>query len=182
MSTSISIFVALLAVGVSTPVRAEQAQQILGEMTTIRGVVEAVDYRQRVLTMKESGGKFTSIRVPAGRNSRFDEVKVGDGIQLRYYDVVSARVKPANEPAVDTSSTTSTPATDGRLGVTMATQRTITATITAIELSARSVTFSGPAGFSYSRRASDSTDLEALKVGDRIDVTWTEAVQIAINP
>ena len=65
---------------------------------------------------------------------------------------------------------------------TLSTQRTITATVTALDRSTRAVTYVGPGEFHYSRRVSDSTNLEEFNVGDRIDVTWTEAVQLVVNP
>ncbi len=48
----------------------------------------------------------------------------------------------------------------------------------------RTVTFTGPGGTSYTRRLLDTTDsaiLAALKVGDRVDVTRTEAVRFAVE-
>ena len=47
------------------------------------------------------------------------------------------------------------------------------------------MTFIGPNGTSYSRRLLDTTDpeiVEGLKVGDRVDVTRTEAVTLQVQP
>ena len=160
---------------------AQEMRVIPGEITTLEGVVEQIDHTRRVLTVQESDGDFSTITIPTVA-TRFDEVKIGDAIQVRYYDYIYIVVKPANEPDVDTSSVTLTPAADAALGGTALATRTITATITALDRAMRSVTFVGAGGFNYSRRTLDSTDLDDFDVGDRIDVTWHEAVNIIVNP
>ena len=60
-----------------------------------------------------------------------------------------------------------------------------TVTITAWDPATREVTFTGPTGTSYSRRLLDTTDssiMAGLKVGDRVDVTRTEAVRVTVQP
>jgi hypothetical protein len=171
----------VLAVTMAGPLWAQEAIEIPGEMTTTTGVVEAIDHTQRVLTVRDTDGNFVAIDVPEGAE-RFDEVKVGDSISVRYYDTVSVRRKPDSEPDVDSASVGATPTEGGAIGGTVATQRTITATVAAIDRETRAITFTGPSNFNYSRRASESTDLSTVNVGDRIDVTWTHAVTIIINP
>ncbi len=170
-----------LAVTMAGPLWAQEAKELPGTMTTTTGVVEAIDHTARVLTVKDTDGNFVPINIPA-EAERFDEVKVGDRIMVRYYDTVGVRRKPAGEAAVDSASSDMTPAAGGALGGTVATQRTITATVTAIDRSTRAITYEGPSNFKYSRRASESTDLSTVNVGDRIDVTWTKSVSIIINP
>lgn len=46
------------------------------------------------------------------------------------------------------------------------------------------ITFTGPKGNSYTRYVADTQDpkvVSALKVGDRVDVTWTEAVSLQVT-
>jgi hypothetical protein len=68
-----------------------------------------------------------------------------------------------------------------RPGGTAATQRTITATITALDPKVLSITFSGPNGWKYSSRVADMKAIEKVKVGDRVDITWTAAVMISVE-
>ena len=58
----------------------------------------------------------------------------------------------------------------------------MTVTVSAINRNIRAITYTGPSNFNYTRRAADTTDISTVNVGDRIDVTWTEAVIIVINP
>ena len=71
---------------------ASQSKTITGEMTVVKGSVEAIDHAKRVLTIKDSKGKFVTVDVPEGAE-RFPQIKVGDTVSLRYYDNVVVRLK-----------------------------------------------------------------------------------------
>jgi len=57
----------------------------------------------------------------------------------------------------------------------------MTATITGIDKSASSITFTGPNGWKYSRRVVDPTVLDKVKVGDLVDITWDTNVTVAVQ-
>ena len=57
----------------------------------------------------------------------------------------------------------------------------MTATISSIDKSAQSITFTGPNGWKYSRRVVDPTLLDKLKVSDRVDITWSTDVTVAVE-
>jgi hypothetical protein len=171
---------AVLALAVALPALAQQTE-IAGDMVTVKGTVEAIDHTNRVLTLKMEDGEFDSITIPNGAK-RFDEVKVGDTIQIRYYDNVTARLKDPGEPAVDTAEVGATPAESASPGGTVSTQRKMTVTVTAVDRENGVATYEGPHGYKYSRRLQNSELAKKIKAGDRLDVTWTEAVQISVNP
>jgi hypothetical protein len=106
-------------------------------------------------------------------------------VSVAYYDRVSVRPKPAGEPSVDrTDPPVTTPTPNAVTGSTVTSQRVATVTVTGWDPALRVVTFNGPTGASYSRRLLDTTDasiMAALKVGDRVDVTRTEAVRLAVE-
>jgi hypothetical protein len=171
---------AVLALAVALPALAQQTE-IAGDMVTVKGTVEAIDHTNRVLTLKMEDGEFDSITIPKGAK-RFDEVKVGDTLQIRYYDNVTARLKEPGEPAVDTAEVGATPSESASPGGTISTQRKMTVTVTAVDREKGVATYEGPHGYKYSRRLQNSELAEKIKAGDRLDVTWTEAVQISVNP
>ena len=45
-----------------------------------------------------------------------------------------------------------------------------------------SVTVKGPNGYVYSRKVADKKTYGMLKVGDQLDMTWTEALLISVDP
>jgi hypothetical protein len=55
----------------------------------------------------------------------------------------------------------------------------MTATISAIDKSASSISFAGPNGWNYSRRVVDRTVFDKVKVGDKVDITWNTDVTVA---
>ena len=106
-------------------------------------------------------------------------------VTATYYDRVSVRLKPAGEPPVDRTVEAMIAAPPGAPpGATRTTQRVATVTITGWSPADRVVTFLGPNGMAYSRRLLDTTDpaiVAGLKVGDRVDVTRTEAVSVSVQ-
>ena len=70
---------------------------------------------------------------------------------------------------------------EGAPAGTMSYQRTITATITAIDPSVPSIQFSGPNGWKYSSKVQDKAALAKVKVGDKVDITWTYVVLMSVE-
>jgi hypothetical protein len=158
-----------------------QSKSIPGEMVVTTVTVEAIEQSTRTLTVKNDKGIYETIQ--AGPDvTRFSELKVGDKITVRYYDNVVVRVKKPGESAVDVDSAALTRAQGQRPAGTAATQRTITVTITAMDPKASSITVKGPNGYTYSRRVEDKKTFSQLKVGDQLDMTWTEAMLISVDP
>jgi len=175
-----------VAVLMSAPsIAGAQAREATLSEVTVRGTVQAIDHTARTVTVQGEGGNVVTLDVPTTA-ARFDQVKVGDIVAMTYYDRVSVRAKPADEADVNRvlEPTTTTTANTGTLpGATRARQRVATMTLTAVDPATRSVTFSGPKGNAYTRYVIDTVDpavLTSLKVGDRVDVTWTEALSLQV--
>jgi hypothetical protein len=164
--------------------------------------VETIDKEKRVVNIKTPDGKFEST---SGKNceqqhlmrweatvprawfdvppaaKRFDELKVGDKVSITYNNTVSARLKPPGEAPVNTSTGSTTAGQGERPGGTAAVERTMTATISAVDKSASSITFTGPNGWKYSRRVVDPAVLDKVKVGDQVDITWNTDVTVSVQ-
>ena len=151
---------------------------LTGEQKTVTATIESIEHKTRVVTLKEDNGEYSEIAVPADVK-RFDTLKVGDKITAKYYENIVLRLKLPGEKATDTDTASITPGSGAKAGGTAATQRTITATITAIDPKVPSISFSGPNGWKYSSRVEDKAALAKVKVGDRMDITWTLAVLIS---
>jgi hypothetical protein len=87
-----------------------------------------------------------------------------------------------NERGADTASRTTTPSEQALPGGSTATQRTITATITAIDKNVPSITFTGPNGWKYTSKVQDTEALAKVNVGNRVDIVWTEAMLVSLEP
>ena len=146
---------------------------------TVDGTVETIDHSKRVVTIKTTAGEFVTLDVPEGAQ-RFNEVKVGDKVRATYNNNVTVRLKPPGEPAVDTAKTARTGGEGARPGGMAAMERTMTATITAIDKNASSMTFVGPNDWKYSRHVVEPKVFDQVKVGDRVDITWITDVTVAV--
>ena len=169
-----------LVLALSLPGWAQDVKQLPTQTVTLSGTVATIDHAKRVVNIKTADGKFESIDVPPSAK-RFDEVKVGDKVSVTYNNNVSARLKPPGEAAVDTGSMTTTAGQQTRPGGTTAVQRTLTATVDAIDKTASSITFVGPNGWKYSRHVVDPAVFDKVKVGDKVDITWNTDVTVAVQ-
>ena len=157
-----------------------QSKEIPGEHRTITATVESVDTAARRVVLRAMSGDVRTVRVPEDA-TRLSEIKPGDVVKATYYDNVVLRMKPANEPDVDTRTTRETPGGGARPGATAATQQTMTVIIDAIDMDVPSISFRGPRGWSYQTTVQDRAALEHLKVGDRVDIVRTEATLVSVD-
>jgi hypothetical protein len=163
----------------SSAAAAAQTKTITGETQTITVSVEAIEKTSREVTVKKPDGKYEVLYVPVGVK-RFDTLKIGDKVTAKYYENTVVSVKAPGSKDVDKDSAAVTRAKESAAG-TNAHQQTITATITAIDMKTPSVTFSGPRGWTYSTRVKDKDLLAKVKVGDKVDITWTEALIVSLD-
>jgi hypothetical protein len=177
LTTMLSAFALVLALALPSWA---QVRELPKQTVTVTGTVETIDKSRRAVNIKTADGKFVALDVPASAK-RFDELKVGDKVGVSYNNNVMVRLKPAGEAAVDTADTSSTMGKEARPGGTASTVRTMTATIADIDKGTSSMTFVGPNGWKYSRRVVDPKVFDQVKVGDKVDITWSTEVNFAVQ-
>lgn len=156
-----------------------QTKTITGEMKTVSVTVEAIEQSTRQVTAKKTDGTEVAFYVPKSVKA-FDQLKIGDTINAKYYENLVLKLKESGSPDVDKSAGKFVPV-EGAPAGTMSYQRTVTATITAIDPTVPSITFTGPNNWKYSSRVEDAKALSKVKVGDKVDITWTYAVLMSIE-
>jgi hypothetical protein len=156
-----------------------QTKTLTGETKTVTASVEAIEKATREVTVKKPDGTYDVFYFPESIR-RFDTLKVGDKITAKYYENLVLRVKAPGEKDVNSASG-GTVRSESKVAGTTSRQRTITATIAAIDPAVPSITFTGPNGWKYSSRVEDKKALEKVKVGDRLDITWTEALILSVE-
>jgi hypothetical protein len=171
---------ALLALVLMPALAFAQVKEIPGETITKSVTIEAINHGTRELTVKLDDGTYEQFTV-SNDVKRFDQLKVGDKITAKYYTNLVLRVKLPGEKDVDTSAAGETKNVT-RVGGTIAKQRTITATITQLDPKIPSITFKGPNNWTYSSKVQDPKAIAKVKVGDKVDITWTEAVLVDVAP
>jgi Cu/Ag efflux protein CusF len=172
--------VAAVVLASSAQMATAQSKTVRSEMRTDTAIVEAIEASSRTLTLKKADGSYLTT-VAAPDIARFAEVKIGDKVNVRYYENVVIRVKRPGESDVVSSTKGTTGSETVLPGGTRAKQVTITATITAVDMTTPSITFTGPHGWKYSSKVQDTETLAKVKVGDKVDIVWTEATLVSVE-
>jgi Cu/Ag efflux protein CusF len=150
-------------------------------VTKVRGTVEAIDKDAGTVTLK---GPKRSITIEVNDKSKLDQIKVGDPVVAAYIEAVAWRVMKAGSGAAPGVSTTET-RVSSKPGETPAgaigREVTATVTITAIDKKAHTVTVKGPRGGTETIKAKDPKNLEGLKVGDMVEITYTQALAVSLD-
>ena len=176
----VGLVAAAAVVSMAGPAMA-QSKTVRSEMRTETGTIEAIEAATRTVTLKKADGTF--VTTVAGPDiARFAELKLGDTVNVRYYENVVVRVKQPGEPEVDNKVKATTGSEQAMPGGTKSRQRTITASITAIDPALPSITFTGPNGWKYTSLVQDKEALAKVKVGDKVDIVWTEAMLVSLEP
>ena len=158
-----------------------QSKTVRSEMRTETATVEAIEAASRTVTLKKPDGTFVTI-VAGPDIKRFAEVKVGDKVNAQYYENVIVRLKQPGESDVDSRSRPRLVPNRPCLVAPKPSSVTITATITAIDMDTPSITFTGPNGWKYTSKVQDKEALAKVKVGDKVDIVWTEAMLVSLEP
>jgi ribosomal protein S17 len=149
-------------------------------VVTLRGTVEAIDKEKQTVTIK---GPKRTLTVRVRDPKKLEAIKVGDPVVGKYYEALAFEVKKPGtatpgvtaQQGVASSQPGATPA--GAVGE----QITLTVTIVAIDKAAHTVTIKGPDGTTETVKARDPKNLDAVKVGDLVEITYTRALAIALD-
>jgi hypothetical protein len=151
------------------------------KVVTLTGTVEAVDLANRVVTIKGSKGRMVDLKV--GEEAKnLDQVKVGDKVVAKYYESIAFRLKKPGEAEGVTAEQAMGAAKPGEVpAAVLANQVTVTATVEDISPKKTYVTLKGPGGRTIDVKVRDPKNLDKVKVGDQVVITYTQAFAIALD-
>lgn len=156
-------------------------------LETVTATVESIDTDKRMVELKSKYGTRTVQVPPEVRN--LEQVKVGDQVVVKYYEGLAAQFKKPGESlpigVVDATSSTARQPQGARPGAGAANVVTTTVVIEAVDKPSNSVTFTGPAGMTRTVAVQDPKAREfigTLKKGDHVELTYTEAVAVTVEP
>lgn len=185
MLTSFALVAVLatLPVGPSAGPHSEQEKTVTRQnQVTATATVTAIDAAKRSITLRMQSGQEESYTVGPDV-TRFNELKVGDTIKATYYESLVFQLrKPGAPPAPAPAATVSGGRMKETPGGALGAQVTVTVTVKAVDMTAPSITVVTADGRTLTRRVSDRANLEGVKPGDRIDITYTEAVVVSAEP
>jgi Cu/Ag efflux protein CusF len=153
--------------------------------STVSGTIEKIDHKTRSVTIKGENGASVDVAAPRDM-TRFDELKVGDHVTASYYESVALAVVPPGAATPATSSSMKrTPSGGATPGGTAVRQMTTTVTIMGLDPNTHEVTFRRANGDVRTVTVDDPTlrdKIAQMKPGDRVQVTYTEALAASITP
>jgi len=150
-------------------------------VTTVKAKVEAIDLPNRVVTLKGPKGNVFDLKV-GEQAKNLDQVKVGDEVVAKYYESVALKVMPPG-PAegVKTSEAVVAAKPGERPAGMVAKEITATATVEKIDPKKTFVVLKGPQGKEVELKVRDPKNLENVKKGDQVVITYTEALALSVE-
>jgi Cu/Ag efflux protein CusF len=152
-----------------------------GAAVTETFTIDAINHSQRIVSLKDSEGNIEEVYC-GPEVERFDALKVGDKVTFRYYEslVYSIR-KPGSGPAATPTGPAMTRTPGSKPGGTISQQMTATVTINAIDAKVPAVTITAADGRKMSFKVENPKNLEGVKVGDKVEITYTQALAISVK-
>lgn len=155
----------------------------------VSATVEAIDVQKRLLSLVGPDGEKITVEVaPQVRN--LPQVKVGDRVVARYYKALAAELRSRGDGAGTTQApvyeaTASRAAEGERPAGMVGAQSHQTVRVTSVDTKNSTVTFYASDGLSRSVPVVTPQGKEfisKLKAGDEVELTYTEAVALSVEP
>jgi hypothetical protein len=191
--TGIALFAGLLVLSIAavgfaaepagkSPAKAEPPSWATTSLTEKTATVEAVDQSTRMVTLKGPEGKSVTFKA-SDEVRNLAQVKVGDTVKFAYYESLAVRVLKAGEafPTAGESAAMARAKPGEKPAGVVGTETTVNATITAIDKKAKTATLKGEDGKSVTVKPLRPEKLDEVKVGDRLVITYTEAVAVKVE-
>lgn len=171
----------LQAQTVQEKVEAGKGKVEVAQLVELNGTITALDVATRDVTLKTDKGEEISF-VAGPDVQRLADIKVGDRVEIQYYESLTLKLSKVEGGTPSTSDT----ATEMRAeptelpGGIKSQTTTITAKITAVDAAAGTVTLVGPKGRSVTLEV-EADILAKVKVGDLVSAIYTQAVAASVS-
>jgi hypothetical protein len=171
----------LFALGLLAASQVVDAQQPITKSQTVKATatIVAIDSTSRTVVLRTSNGEEDAFSLGPDVK-RFNELKVGDKVNISYVESLVVVVQRPGAPAKpSTAGAAITPGSGKTPGATLSGQLTTTVTVKAIDPAVPSVTVTTADGRTVTRKIENKKNLEGIKVGDKLDLTYTQSVLVS---
>jgi hypothetical protein len=146
--------------------------------------VLSIDMGSRDVLLMDTQGKLHTINV-SDRARNLDQLRVGDKVTAEYTEAISLQLKKrgtADAPPASAEVAMVRAPHGAKPGGAVGRKVTAIATVTAVNTKEQFVTLRGPLGNEYDVQVLDPAQLKAVKNGDEVEVAYTEALAISVEP
>ena len=146
-------------------------------------VVSGIDRALRTVTLANAEGDSRTVGVPPDMKA-FDTLKVGDHVDVDYYESIGIALMPAGAKASMTETTTGGRTADPG-GAAVGRQITATVEVVGVDEVMNRVTFKGPKGNMRTVTVYDPAmqkKLTNLQPGQMVQLTYREAIAASLKP
>jgi hypothetical protein len=173
--------VAALAFG---PVSHAQPRAGVLEVDSVEAIVTvtAVDPQARTVTIRGPRGDLALVQVPP-ESQNLDQVKPGARFRLRYSEAVALAITKGGKPSASADETVTLAPKGATPGGISVRRFEVSGVVDAVDYFSRYLTIRGPKGRAHSFRvADDIKNLEQINGGDRITVSYVQALAFRMLP
>ena len=166
-----------------TIVASEPGKAAIVRAAEISAQVVSIDKATRTVTLKGPQGKVVDI-VAGDEVKNFDQIKLGDFVVARYVQAITLELRKtkvkAGEPTVTESMARAKPG-DRPAGVVGREVNAI-ADVIGVDPKKSTITLKGPRGNVVTLNVQNPDQFKVVKKGDQVEVTYTEALALSVEP
>src|SRR5262249_15156699 len=178
-AAGVALYLAMFGLAPSATA-AQTAAASESKPVSITATIEAIDQTNRMVTLKGPKGNSVYVKAPDEMQG-FKSLKVGDQVTATYFEALALNIRKPGDPAPPAGASTTTTRKDRAPGSQTRRQQTFSVTVESIDAAANSVTVKGPQGRVVTLAARDPKQLQTLKPGDTVDVTYYESLLIKVS-
>jgi hypothetical protein len=166
-----------------TVVASEPGRAAIVQAAEISARVVAIDKATRTVTLK--GPQGNSVDIVAGDEVKnFDQIKLGDFVVARYAESLTLELKKtkvkAGEPTVTEAAVRAKPGE--RPAGAVGREVTAIADVIGVDPKKSTITLKGPRGNVVTLNVQNPDQFKVVKKGDQVEVTYTEALALSVEP
>ena len=143
--------------------------------------VTKVDKEARTVTFRGPKGGVATLNVPPEAQN-LNQVKPGQQYKMKYVEAVAVAITKGGKPAAAAAEEVKLAPKGSKPGGVIVRTAHLAGVVDSIDYTNRYVAVRGPKGNTVALKAADDLPLNELSAGDRIGVTFTQALAIEMAP
>lgn len=144
-------------------------------------VVTQIDKATRKLTLKRPTGSTFDV-IAGNEVKNFDQIKVNDEVAIAYEKSLTLDLKKAGEASSSSSGVVAHAEPGDKPANVMAYSVTVVAQVIDVNPERKTITLQGEKGRVVELDVKNPDQFKVVKTGDQVEVTYTEAMAIAVEP